>query len=573
MSDHERFQETTDHENTNHATTSVEEAVLRYVGVVDNDIEKSGKKNDRDQKSKKRKYKSRRTNDDLSIYLSQGDYSDSHENSKEDGNDFEHNSDDGSNRKKSKVFPEDGNITKVDPELANIDQMESDGEHDVQEKGHIFSLKGNQHAHKISDNEQTNNSNHSSPSEQTQSNVDLVQRAIMETNALTQNPEFQKYFNTEGDLHSLDVNLRGLSKTDKDEEYFSGDQAKSVTLNNRKERKKPKRVTASTISDIPFDAKSSRLLKSEAAKEAAASGVRTSSLGKTFSEEEEIVIDAYIESYRQSKNFSDQELRQRVWSNEGRKDKFWIDLCKVLPDRTRSSLYKHVRRRYHIFEQRGKWTKEEDEELAKLCAVKEGQWAEIGKMLGRMPEDVRDRYRNYIKCGSKRTAQKWSAEEEERLMNVINEMLEEANEYAAKEANDENEVEIMNHNHPSFKDIINWTLVSERMGGTRSRIQCRYKWNRLVEKEALERINAITLEEKLWLCDKLKIMGFVKPNQINWDEIATLQIKDGNKWKGNELKLCYDQMKLSVANWGQKSVTDICDALITKYTHSLKNLE
>lgn len=52
-----------------------------------------------------------------------------------------------------------------------------------------------------------------------------------------------------------------------------------------------------------------------------------------------------------------------------------------------------MRRKYHIFEQRGKWTSEEEQELAKLCAEKEGQWAEIGKTLGRMPEDCRDRWK------------------------------------------------------------------------------------------------------------------------------------------------------------------------------------
>ena len=105
---------------------------------------------------------------------------------------------------------------------------------------------------------------------------------------------------------------------------------------------------------------------------------------------------------------------------------------KVLPYRTRSSIYKHIRRKYHIFEQRGKWTPEEDQELARLCLEKEGHWTEVGKLLGRMPEDCRDRWRNYMKCGSKRGSKRWSKEEEELLTTVVNEMIEEAYQYKGR---------------------------------------------------------------------------------------------------------------------------------------------
>lgn len=323
-----------------------------------------------------------------------------------------------------------------------------------------------------------------------------------------------------------------------------------------------------------------------------------------------------------------------------------------------------MRRKYHIFEQRGKWTAEEEQELAKLCAEKEGQWAEIGKTLGRMPEDCRDRWRNYVKCGTNRASNRWSVEEEELLKKVISDMLEEAQQQQSQlhpnlleeeqhllqddqndhHNNDEDDDDtasaaaaaaaaiqeqqqllqqkqqddddaiaaaaaaassslgdnkdedkphdslgiqlddnsqnsmvpapsatsthskslsntIRRHNNKlrkslmgngklDFKDIINWTIVSERMGGTRSRIQCRYKWNKLVKREAIAKIQTVKDDDMLWIFEKLRDLGITEDSQVDWDELAAL--KPGMKLNGLELKLCYERMKKKVKGYKQK---------------------
>ncbi|KAH7583412.1 DNA-binding protein REB1 [Nakaseomyces glabratus] len=330
----------------------------------------------------------------------------------------------------------------------------------------------------------------------------------------------------------------------------------------------------------------SKVLKPLTDKLDSSDGILSSSLqsaGRGFDAEEDAKLDAYINEYQKMNSFTREQLCDRIWNNNGQRDDFWKTICKILPYRTRSSLYKHVRRRYHIFEQRGKWTREEDEILAKLCLEKEGQWSVIGKEMGRMPEDVRDRWRNYIKCGEKRASQKWTAEEETKLKEVIGTMFKEAAEYHQKretemdgihdgiiDAEDKNnhlltrgpKGRVLN-DKPGFNEVINWTVVSERMGGTRSRIQCRYKWNKMIKDEALSKVKNVTDEEGRWLLKTLQNHNYTHQSHIDWNSIATEQ-PESNKWSPLELRLCYEKLREPIDNIKNKTVTAICTELLSK---------
>ncbi|CAM9020886.1 unnamed protein product [Wickerhamomyces anomalus] len=111
-----------------------------------------------------------------------------------------------------------------------------------------------------------------------------------------------------------------------------------------------------------------------AAAQKASNWVQNQSQGKMFSKEEIEAIDKFIVDYCHINNMTRRQICERVWSNERKKDDFWESLHKVLPYRTRASVYKHVRRSYHIFDVRGKWTPEEDVTLGRLAQEKDGQW-------------------------------------------------------------------------------------------------------------------------------------------------------------------------------------------------------
>ncbi|KAI5950286.1 hypothetical protein KGF54_005243 [Candida jiufengensis] len=247
---------------------------------------------------------------------------------------------------------------------------------------------------------------------------------------------------------------------------------------------------------------------------------------RPFSTEEDIIIDYYFAGYCHIHNWNREQLCNRIWATERKKDKFWKKIVKILPYRTQSSIYKHIRRRYHIFDKRAQWDNEEDLKLQNLSTTHPGNWKTIGEIMGRMPEDCRDRWRNYIKCGQVRTQQKWTPEEVNELVYLVNEMVHKL----------KNEEEKENSSQTSSKDLIskiNWTIISERMKGKRSRIQCRYKWAKLNEKSNHLNDFEMSNNTKLWVLKKIKKMDNVKKiSDINWDKISKKYEKDQPDFAG-----------------------------------------
>ncbi|KAI5952221.1 hypothetical protein CANMA_005064 [Candida margitis] len=232
---------------------------------------------------------------------------------------------------------------------------------------------------------------------------------------------------------------------------------------------------------------------------------------RPFTDEEDAIVDYYLAGFCHLKKWNRDDLCNRIWTNDRTKDKFWKKACKAIPYRTQSSIYKHIRRRYHIFDVRAKWSPEDDEKLKGLAVTHEGQWKTIGEVMGRMPEDCRDRWRNYIKCGPGRTLQKWTQEEETKLIDIVNEML---HSLRTKDGKD------------SDTSKINWTVVSERMNGARSRIQCRYKWTKLNEKQNRIALPRMSYGTKLWLLRKVAKKRVKSLDKVKWHKVMKSYLKD-----------------------------------------------
>lgn len=64
-----------------------------------------------------------------------------------------------------------------------------------------------------------------------------------------------------------------------------------------------------------------------------------------------------------------------------------------LRERSLQSLYAHLRRQHHPGNHLGAFTAQEDETLRRLVVMHGTQWSLIGGLMGRMPENCRDRYR------------------------------------------------------------------------------------------------------------------------------------------------------------------------------------
>lgn len=261
--------------------------------------------------------------------------------------------------------------------------------------------------------------------------------------------------------------------------------------------------------------------------------------GGSFSQAEMDQINNFMLSYCTTHNLTRDKFCQRVWASERRKDTFWDEASSTLPHRTRSSVYKHIRRAYHVFSARGKWSPTEDKELGYLVEEKGKQWKQIGLMLGRMPEDCRDRWRNYVKCGDSRIQNKWGVDEEERLRTVMTQLM------------------------ASFPgEDVNWTEVSDLMGGTRSRIQCRYKWIKLSRRISLAKVDAMLPGDRISLLQLMKDSGYEEESSVDWDGLAALDPR--GFWSGEELHVAYERMQETVAGSSKKPMRQIVSELLTE---------
>jgi hypothetical protein len=164
--------------------------------------------------------------------------------------------------------------------------------------------------------------------------------------------------------------------------------------------------------------------------------------------------------------------------------KFWAEMNKSLPNRKRLAVIKYCRRKFHNFEKRGTWTDQEDRQIKALMAKHGMSWVKIGNEMGRMAEDVRDRYRNYLVAGSNREQMKWSNFEVKELRRAIGDCVIRV---MQEDCGDDEEFfsgQYIRENLDSVCSsgtVTDWGQVSKELDGRRSRIQCSYKWRKLME--------------------------------------------------------------------------------------------
>lgn len=159
----------------------------------------------------------------------------------------------------------------------------------------------------------------------------------------------------------------------------------------------------------------------------------------------------------------------------------------AFPYRTRMSVTRFCRRRYHNFPARGTWTESEDEGLKQAVIVKGRSWKAVGEMINRFPEDCRDRYRNYHINAENRNRESWTDAEILNLCRAVHDCMvkmKELKEQAKSEKFVGREVpESESESDQEVRDsrLINWQIVSDAMGpgGGRSRLQCSLKWAQL----------------------------------------------------------------------------------------------
>ncbi|KAK3641964.1 hypothetical protein LTR56_011066 [Elasticomyces elasticus] len=191
-----------------------------------------------------------------------------------------------------------------------------------------------------------------------------------------------------------------------------------------------------------------------------------------FTNDEKEAMDAVLEHYCQLHHLDSDVQRNKMmdWKNLDHELRDYLIGC--LPNRKKVAVRKFCQRRY-ISKIEGTWTAEEDGLLLGWHTVYGAKWAEIADHVhGRMPGQCRDRYRNHLQHGDKAQTGAWSQDEESILVKVVAEAIEQIRQANIDKGDLVNEAE-------DLEKLVPWNVVSDKMGGTRTRKRCLEKWHNL----------------------------------------------------------------------------------------------
>ena len=221
--------------------------------------------------------------------------------------------------------------------------------------------------------------------------------------------------------------------------------------------------------------------------------------GGSFSAAEGLQLDAFRDNHCEANDMTIwhfNSLIQTPMRGNAQVQALFNEIHDILPYRPRMSVQKFCRRRFHNFT-RGPWNPDEDELLKQAVIEKGKAWKEVGDALGRMPEDCRDRWRNYLVNSEHRNREQWTDAEVVNLCSAILEcmkLMKEERMHAREAGEDVPECGTESDQEVNDMKHINWQAVSDRMGehgGGRSRLQCSFKWTQLKKREQAEFLKSV----------------------------------------------------------------------------------
>ncbi|KAH9904287.1 hypothetical protein F4778DRAFT_57950 [Xylariomycetidae sp. FL2044] len=290
-------------------------------------------------------------------------------------------------------------------------------------------------------------------------------------------------------------------------------------------------------------------------------------------------VGEVIKRYMEDKGMTQKEVNTIIQMDPKKADNhdLWDRLVAACPDRQRQKIINQCRRKYHNFVARGTWTTEQHDELKRMWELHGKKYAFIGQQINRHPEDVRDRIRNYIICGDNRRTWAWSVDEEEQLGSIVMDAIEVITQLRQQDPK--------NHN-PDTKDeeLIDWQMVSEKMNGTRSRLQCITKWKILkghmqggggsidgevmtteeVLQTAREEADALSARQRYNIIKNVVSTGASAESRIPWAKVRKSQ-KEKEIWSRATLMIVWYRLKLTVPDWKIMSISEIASHLMKRF--------
>lgn len=274
----------------------------------------------------------------------------------------------------------------------------------------------------------------------------------------------------------------------------------------------------------------------------------------------------------------------------------WQEIYEKLDYRTKHSLRRFCHRRFHNFGVRGAWTAEDDELLDHVVEEKGKSWVAVGQMMGRFEEDVRDRWRNYHVNAELRNTEKWLDCDVRNLARAVDQcmhLMRDARLRALQEKYDGRDIPEAEWDQAQNVDgskLINWQVVSDRMGGSKSRLQCSFKWGKLKDADrrrfmeevraarkagipqkpikkpwrmakAMKRAEQMRPGDKLELLEALSGCRAIEELNIPWQSLGNAGFTA--RWKTSDKKAAWQIMKKNFAAPDWMDYQDIVNRLLT----------
>ncbi|TGO43205.1 hypothetical protein BHYA_0002g00090 [Botrytis hyacinthi] len=273
------------------------------------------------------------------------------------------------------------------------------------------------------------------------------------------------------------------TSTTRRKRYLPVDEPSLVAMETPKSGKKPKQKQATSEKSTN---KKSAKVKKDPSSGAKPKRSRSQSVtrprdgnGRLNEDETRRIADA-VELYRVDNDLEQHALNTIIQNNaliDGKK--FWDFMTEEVPDVAKRNLQSWCRRNFHNYAARGVWTPEQDEELMELFKTMPKKWSLIGAQLNRLPDDCRDRWRNYLSVTNLELGP-WKLEEEHQLKDAVKKCIDLVREDRRREGllTPEEENDDTYHEHD-----ISWMKVSELMDLSRSHLQCYRKWKSIKNRE------------------------------------------------------------------------------------------
>lgn len=263
--------------------------------------------------------------------------------------------------------------------------------------------------------------------------------------------------------------------------YLPVDEPSLVELGTSKSGKKPKQLKPEKSSSTkPGKGKkeSSNGVKPKRSRSQSVTRPKDGN-GRLNEDETKRIADA-VEFYRADNDLEQQAVNVIIQGNaitDGKK--FWDFMTEEVPDVPKRNLQSWCRRNFHNYAARGVWTTEQDEELMEVFNRMPKKWSLIGAELNRLPDDCRDRWRNYLSVTNLELGP-WKLQEEQQLRDAVKKCIELIREDRRRDGllKPEEEDDDTYHEHD-----ISWMKVSELMDLSRSHLQCYRKWKSIKARE------------------------------------------------------------------------------------------